>query len=102
MRKRNERSEQTAKDYFLEQAAAYFDEMKIAAANAPHGKIFDHVEAFVLSQGRELLRQSLETMLQEQIDDLEKKRKRPSVQNATRRNDTAVIAPKTESVPPER
>ena len=74
MRKRNERSEQTAKEYFLEQAAAYFDEMKIAAANAPHGKIFDHVEAFVLSQGREFLRQSMETTLQEQIDEFEKKK----------------------------
>jgi hypothetical protein len=35
MHTRQERSEQTAKEYFLEQAAAYFDEMVTAAANAP-------------------------------------------------------------------
>jgi exopolysaccharide biosynthesis predicted pyruvyltransferase EpsI len=36
IRTRKERSAQTAKDYFLEQASAYFDEMKHATANAPH------------------------------------------------------------------
>jgi hypothetical protein len=73
MRSRQERSEQSAKEYFLEQAAAYFDEMKHVAENAPHGQTFDRTEAFVMQQGRELLRQSFEAALQEQIDDFEKK-----------------------------
>jgi hypothetical protein len=73
MRTRQERSEQTTKEYFLEQAAAYFDELKNTATNAPYGQTFDHVEAFVLQQGREFLRQSMEETIQEQVDDFEKK-----------------------------
>ena len=88
MRTRQERSEQTAKEYFIEQAAAYFDELKAAAQNAPHGQTFDHAEALATLRGRELIQQSLETILQEQIDDFEKKKKRRSVQNAKRKNDT--------------
>jgi hypothetical protein len=74
MRSRQERSEQTAKEYFLEQASAYFDEMKHAAKNAPHGQVFNHAEAFAVLRGRELIQQSLETALQDQIDDFEKKK----------------------------
>ena len=37
MRPRPERSEQTAKEYFLERAAADFDEMRDTAKNAPYG-----------------------------------------------------------------
>jgi len=47
--------------------------MKSIAQNAPHGQIFDHTEAIAVLRGRELIRQSLETVLQEQIDDFEKK-----------------------------
>jgi hypothetical protein len=101
-RTRPERSEQTAKEYFLEQAAAYFDEMKTITANAPHGQAFNHAEAFVMQQGQELLRQSFEATLQDQIDDFEKKKKRHSVQNANRKNDMAAIAPKNASASPER
>jgi hypothetical protein len=72
-RPRKERDEQTAKEYFLEQAAAYFDEMKSAAKNAPHGQVINSAEAVVLSQGRELLRQSLEIITQEEVDEIEKK-----------------------------
>ena len=73
MRPRKERSEQTAKEYFLEQAAASFDELKRITQNAPHGKIFDHAETFAALKSRELIQQSLETTLQEQVDDFEKK-----------------------------
>ena len=74
MRTRQERSEQTAKEYFLELAAAYFDEMRSTAKNAPDGETFDRTEAVAITQGRELLQKSLEEALQEQIDEFEKKK----------------------------
>jgi hypothetical protein len=74
MRTRKERSDQNAKEYFLERAAAYFDDMRDTAKNAPYGQTFDHVEAIAIQQGRELLQKSMEEALQEQIDDFEKKK----------------------------
>jgi hypothetical protein len=65
-----------AKRLFLEQAAAYYDELKLTAENAPYGRILANAEAFAVVQGRELLRQSLEGIVQDQaqqIDNDEKK-----------------------------
>jgi uncharacterized iron-regulated protein len=76
--------DKTARELFLEQAAAYFDEMKTVANNAPYGQTFDQIETFAFVQGRELLRKSIESMLQEQIDKVEKKMTRRSVRNVKR------------------
>ena len=73
---RKKRDDQTAKEYFLEQAAAYYDELKTTAHSADDGQFLNVAEAVVLSKGRELLRQSLETLTQEAIDDIEKKTSR--------------------------
>ena len=67
---------EAAKKLFLEQAAAYYDELKLTAENAPYGRILANAEAFAVVQGRELLRQSLEGIVQDQaqqIDNDEKK-----------------------------
>jgi len=72
-RTRKERNEQTAKEYWLEQCAAYFDDLKSAAQNAPRGQVLNYVEAAVIEQGHELIRQSLETLIQDEIDEVEKK-----------------------------
>jgi len=94
MTSRKERSEKTARELFLEHAAAYFDDLKATATNAPHGQIFNHAEAFAFEKGRELLQQSLKGMLQEQIDEFEKKKRRRSVRNANRRNVISAITQK--------
>ena len=73
-RTRKERNEQTAKDYFLELCSAYYDDLKSTGNNALHGQFLNNVEAVVLDQGQELLRQSLEIITQEQVDEIEKKR----------------------------
>ena len=101
MTTRTNRNEKTGKELFLERAAAYYDDMKAAAEHAPYGQIFHHAEAFAIKEGRELVRQSLETMLQEQIDDIEKKKKRRSVRNAKRKKGTEVIATKRSNQPPD-
>ncbi len=53
---------------------SYFRDLRQAAQNAPHGKIIAHADAFVVRHGRELLRISLENIVQEQNDLLEQKR----------------------------
>jgi hypothetical protein len=74
MSPRKDRSEKTAKELFLEQAAAYFDDLNATADNAPYGQVFNHAEAFCIKQGRELIRTSLESLLQEKIHSHEKKK----------------------------
>jgi hypothetical protein len=74
MTSHKERAAKTGKELFLEQAAAYYDDMKATADNATYGQMFNRAEAFAVTQGRELVRKSLETIVQEQIDELEKKK----------------------------
>jgi hypothetical protein len=74
MTSHKERAEKSGKELFLEQAAAYYDDMKAAAENAAYGQMFNRAEAFAVFNGRELVRKSLETIVQEQIDELEKKK----------------------------
>ena len=71
---RQELADKTAKEYFLEQAAAYFDDLKATAHNAPYGQFLNCAEAIALDKGRDLIRQSLETLVQEEIHDIEKKK----------------------------
>jgi len=59
---------------FLERAKAYYRDLQQVAQNAPHGKIINHVEAIVFQKGRELVRQSFESVMQEINDALEKKK----------------------------
>jgi hypothetical protein len=67
---RNSVPESTGEELFLEQARAYYREIKTVAENAPHGHTFDHTEAAVMPKGRELIRKSFEIIVQEQINDL--------------------------------
>ena len=53
-----------------ERAIAFVAEMHALGLNAPHGSVLD---AFTLSQGRDLLRQTLAGAAQARIDAAEKK-----------------------------
>ena len=64
----------SGKALFLERASAYYDEMKAVTEHAPYGQPLHVAEAFAVTQGRELIRQSLQTLMQEQVDATEKKR----------------------------
>ena len=88
-RTRKERNEQTSKDYFLELCSAYYDDLKSTGNNAPHGQFLNNVEAVVLDQGQELLRQSLEIITQDQVDEIEKKMRHEPVPNARGKNGIA-------------
>ena len=79
----------------LEQALAFYREIKTVAENSPDGQVLAQAEAVCLLKGREFLRKSLELTVQEQIDELEKKMKHDAVQRAKRKNDIAATGTKT-------
>ena len=58
---------------FLEQAKAFYRDLRSAAQHAPQGQVIHHVELLTLAKGREFLRQTAESIVQEQNDVLEKK-----------------------------
>lgn len=60
----------------VEQALAMVREMKRAADAAPDGKVLDQAETIAVSQGRELTRKSLEVVLNDQAQEVEKKGRR--------------------------
>lgn len=66
-------AENATEALILEQALAYARQLTRTAAAAPDGQVLRVAEACVLGQGRELLRQSLEIVLQAQAPAVEKK-----------------------------
>lgn len=72
----------------VEQALAMVREMKHAADAAPDGKVLDQAETIAVSQGRELTRKSLEAVLNEQAQEVEKKGRRADAVRVERRANT--------------
>lgn len=62
---------------FMEQALAMFREMRDVATEAPDGEVLNEAELFATSRGRELIRKGLESVLQDQAGEVEKKGRRP-------------------------
>ena len=57
----------------IEQALAMYREMKEAADAAADGTVFDTAESLAVARGREFLRRSLEIVLHDQAEGVEKK-----------------------------
>ncbi len=57
----------------VEQAIAFVRELKQTCQAAPHGHVLAQVERVALTQGRELTRQALEAVLNQQAQEAEKK-----------------------------
>jgi hypothetical protein len=57
----------------VEQALAMYREMKQTADAAPDGTVFDVAESLAVRRGRELTRKSLEVVLHDQAEAVEKK-----------------------------
>ena len=58
---------------FLAQALDYYRAVQRAGKEAPFGQFLNYADAAVQDKGRELLRQSLENIVQTEIDEIEKK-----------------------------
>ena len=59
--------------HFIAQALDYYRAVQRAGREAPFGQFLNVADAAVTEKGRELLRQSLENIVQTEIDDIEKK-----------------------------
>jgi hypothetical protein len=73
---RNVRVESPEEALIAEQALAMYREMRHAAASAADGEVLSVAESLAVARGRELMRRSLETVLQEEIAAVEKKGRR--------------------------
>lgn len=65
---------ETAETLFLEQAKAYFRDVQAVGRAASDGQVVNQMEALILQRGRELIRQSFQLALQEEVEEHEKKR----------------------------
>ena len=59
--------------HFLAQALDYYRAVQRAGKDAPFGQFLNYADAAVQEKGRELLRSSLENIVQTEIDEVEKK-----------------------------
>jgi len=73
----------------VEQALAMVREMQQTAAAAADGRVLAQVEKVAMAQGRELTRKSLEAVLNEQAEAVEKKGRRVGRVRAADRDTTA-------------
>jgi vancomycin resistance protein YoaR len=63
----------------VEQALAMFREMKQTADAAPDGQVLSQAETVAVARGREFTRKSLEAVLNEQAEDVEKKLRQAAI-----------------------
>jgi hypothetical protein len=73
--------------HFLAQALDYYRAVQRAGKDAPFGQFLNHADAAAKEKGQELLQQSLENIVQTEINDIEKKNETricPKCQRKTR------------------
>ena len=58
----------------VQHALAFYRDMKQHAQNAPFGEFLNYAEAVAINKGRELVKTSLQTLVQEEVNEVEKKR----------------------------
>ena len=75
---RNIRVENPQEALIVEQALAMYREMRHAAAQAEDGEVLSVAEQLAMTRGRELTRQSLQAVLQEEARVSEKRGPRPA------------------------
>jgi hypothetical protein len=78
----------------LEQAYVMAQEFEAAADSAPEGRVIDRCESFLLGNGRDFLRNVLESTLRVRAEGLEKKGAPPESARVGRRDVTKARRPK--------
>lgn len=73
----------------VEQALAMVREMKRVADAAPDGQVLSQAETIAVAQGRDLTRKSLEAVLNDQTEEVEKKGRRAGLAPVAERGNTA-------------
>ena len=85
----------------VQHALAFYRDMKKNAKNAPIGQFINCAEAVVLTKGRKLLCTTLQTLAQEEVNEVEKKTTPDSAEPVGRKNDISAAKQKTSKPPPE-
>lgn len=62
---------------FAEKAVAMFRELRQTANDASDGEVLHQAELFAVREGQELIRQALESVIQDQAHEVEKKGRAP-------------------------
>jgi hypothetical protein len=78
----------------LEQAYVMAQELDVVADSAPEGRVIDRCESFLLGNGRDFLRNVLESTLRTRAEGLEKKGVPPESAHVGRRHATKARRPK--------
>ncbi len=78
-----------AEALFLEQAKAMYQELNQTACDAPDGKVLQQAELCAVVRGRELIRNGLENVIQQQAQEVEKKGRQPEPADAKAPGHTA-------------
>ena len=86
---RDVRVENPQEALIVEQALAMYREMREAAAQAADGEVLNVAESLAVARGRELMRRSLETVLQQETAEMEKKTRRPGAAPAEAKENIA-------------
>lgn len=63
-----------AEELIVAQALAYYRDLKKVGKNAPYGQFLNHTEAATLTEGRKFMTTVLQTLAQEEIDEVEKEK----------------------------
>ena len=73
MYRRDIRVKNPTEALIVEQALAMYREMELTANAAPDGQVLAQVEQLAVTRGREFTRKSLEAVLNQQAEEVEKK-----------------------------
>jgi len=90
-----------AEAFVVQHALAFYRDMKRNAPKALFGEFLNYAEAIAVSKGRELVQASLQTLVQEEVNEVEKKTRRNSVEPVARKNGIGAGAPKKLKPPQE-
>jgi hypothetical protein len=85
----------------VQHALALYRDTKALAKNAPHGQFLNVAEAAICKKGRDFLNASLQEIVQEEVNEIEKKTKLGSAPSAERRKGIAESPKSKSKVPPE-
>jgi hypothetical protein len=72
--------------HFLAQALDYYRAVQRAGKDAPFGQFLNHADAAAKEKGQELLRSSLENIVQTEIDEIEKKKRDANLSEVPKEN----------------
>ena len=89
MHRRDIRVNNPAEALIVEQALAMYREMEHTANAAPDGQVLAQVEQLAVIRGREFTRKSLEAVLNQQTEEVEKKGRAAGPANAADRDTIA-------------